>query len=1236
MNRVVANTLWLLLSLVGFLLSASASGESWLRSPIDTLRYPLYDRYGDPYSSSRNNSFDLRDTSFIRRQVEYDPITRRYTVIEKIGNRTYRGPSSFSREEFLRIQSRKDENEYFRTRASLLTDLNRKPKSPLFRVNNDWFNRIMGVGPDGKVRIEVKPAGYVDFLAGYQGQNIKNPTLPERARRNGGFDFNMNSQLQMDAQIGEKLKLPINYNTLANFNFDNQLKLDFKGKDDDIVKQFEAGNTSFASKGTLIPGAQSLFGVKTQLQFGKLFVTTVLANQRSQRQTMGVQGGTTAQRFTLKADEYDENRHFLLAQYFRNNYNAAMKKLPVVNSKVQILRVEVWVTNRNGTTTDTRDVIAFMDLGERFPFNNSLTGAGNELPRNDANSLYATLQSNPGFRNSSQAQSTLTAQGLLPVQDFEKTFARKLQPTEYYFNPQIGFVSLNQPLQPDEVLGLAFQYTYNGKVYQVGEFSQDVPPDTSGNAQRVLFLKLLKATSQRTQLPIWDLMMKNVYSVGFGQLERQDFSLDLLYEEPSLGEKRYLPPTDVVDPYKGMPIISQVNLDRLNNQNDPQPDGIFDFIEGYTVISSQSRIIFPVLEPFGHDLDYLYRDIATRKKYLYYPLYDTIKAIAQTYANLNRFRISGRSRSAGFGAGGSSMGPGGMPGQGGASEYQLGYNIPRGSVTVTAGGQVLVENVDYEINYDLGTLRVVNQSIINSGVPVNINYENNQAFGFQQRNFLGVRLDYLASKRLTLGGTIVKLGERPFFVKQSYGEDPIRNTMYGIDVDYRNDLPRLTKFLDRLPFYSSKTISSITSYAEAAILQPGHAKQINATNYDGSRQRTGQVYVDDFEGARAAIDLRFPLLSWTLASVPQGNGLFAESSLNNDLRSGRNRGKLAWYNIEPVLQERRSVNNPISDLDELSDPRVRQVLQREIFPRRSTQFGEGLLTTFDLAFYPKDKGPYNYEADPARIDAIGRLRNPRNAWGGLMRNIDQTDFETGNIEFIEFWMQDPFLNNATNRNGGQLYFNLGNISEDVLRDGKRQYENGLATPTNNAREDSSTVWGRVPAIPLQVTNAFSNTPTDRQYQDVGFDGLTDEEEQQKFSSYLNLLRANFGAGSAVYQQALRDPSGDNFKPYRDNSFDQENAGILRRYKNINNPHGNSPIAGNNTQFVSAFTQYPDAEELNRDNTMNEAEEYFQYRVDILPNMGTGTNFITDIRTPTVTLANGQTRTERWYLFRIPV
>ncbi len=1247
MNLTTAHifrTFILLVALPAFCLKVSAKDPGLNHKlPIaaaDTSRYPLNDRRSDIYASPNRNSFDLRDTGFIKRSIEYDPKTNEFFIIEKVGNQYYRTPVAYSRDEFLKLQGEKDEKEYFRKRAALLSNLNRRLFKPKPKVSNDWFNRIMGVGPDGKVKVDIKPTGYVEMLAGYNGQVIKNPTLPERARKNGGFDFNMNSQLQVDAQIGEKLKLPINYSTLSNFNFENQLKLDYKGQEDQILKVFQAGNTSFSTKGTLIPGAQSLFGIKLGLQFGKLWVTGVLANQQSQRQSLGIQAGATAQAFSVRADEYDENRHFLLGQYFRGNYNKAMKQLPVVNSRVQVLRIEVWVTNRNGATTDTRDIVGFMDLGERTPYRSGIiTGAGGELPRNDANNLYSTITTNPNYRNSSLVQNQLTTLGLLPIQDFEKTFARKLQSSDYFFNPQIGFVSLNQPLQPDEVLGVAYQYTYNGKVYQVGEFSQDVPPDTSGTSQRVLFLKLLKATSQRTNLPIWDLMMKNVYSVGFGQLERQDFKLDVTYEEPSLGEKKYLPPADVINTYQGQLLISLTNLDRLNNQNDPQPDGVFDYVEGFTVISAQSRIIFPVLEPFGHDLDYVYATPALRSKYLFYPLYDTIKAIAQTYANLNRFKLVGRSKSSGVAPGGLNgiANGGGVNGGGNnasTGEYQLGFNIPRGSVTVTANGQVLRENSDYEINYELGTLRVTNQAILQSGIPVNIQYENNQAFGFQQKNFMGVRFDYLASRKLTFGGTIARLSERPFFIKQAYGEDPIRNTMYGVDVDYRNDVPRLTKWLDKLPFYSTNTMSSITATAEAAILDPGHPKQINTSKKD----KGGQSYVDDFEGTRSNIDLRFPLISWNLASVPQNNGLFPESGFINDLRSGYGRGKIAWYNIEPTLQEKRNSDNPLrNDVLELSRPETRQVLQTEIFPKRSTQFGEGLLTTFDIAFYPKDRGPYNFQTDPAKINANGKLLNPKKSWGGMMRNIDQTDLESANVEFIEFWLQDPFIKNTANPQGGKFYINLGNISEDILRDGKRQYENGLPTPTFNAPVDTSTVWGKVPANPLQVTNAFSTNPDDRQYQDVGYDGLSDTEEKTKFNNYLNTVRTNFGAGSTLYQFAQADPSNDNFKAYRDPSFDAAPiAGILQRYKNINNPNGNSPISTGNSKFFNAFTQYPDAEELNRDNTMNEAEEYFQYELDIKPNMTAGSNFITDVRKPVVRLADGTSRQETWYLFRIPI
>ncbi len=1178
----------------------------------DTSKYPLKDRRGDPYTYPKRNAFDFSDTSYLQRNVEYDPVTKQYYVIEKIGNRYYRTPMTFSMKEFIELQGRRDEQEYFRKRADLLTNLNRRNVRPNFGFSPDWMNRITGNG-----KVEIRPTGYVDIAAGYQGQNIKNPTLPERARKNGGFDFNMNAQLQVDANIGDKIRLPINYNTLANFDFENQLKLDYQGKDDEILKQFQLGNVSFSNKGTLIPGAQSLFGIKSQMQFGRLYVSSVLASQRAQRQSLGLQGGTASQTFSIRADEYEENRHFLLAQYFRNNYNRAMSNLPVVNSNVQIMRVEVWVTNRTGQTIDTRDVVALMDLGEGDPFY-SPTGNTNLLPDNNTNGLYRTILQTPQSRNSTQVTNVLRGLGLEPVQDFEKTFARKLQQGDYYFNPQIGFLSLNQQLQPDEVLGVAYQYTYNGKVYQVGEFSQDVPPDSSGNSQNVLFLKLLKATSQRPNLPIWDLMMKNIYSVGYGQLERQDFKLDVVYEEPSLGEKRYLPISDSLAPqYRGVPILTLVNLDRLNNQLDPQPDGVFDYIEGFTVISSQSRIIFPLLEPFGRDLEYVYSNPGGREKYLYYPLYDTIKAIAQTFASLNRFEIVGRSRSASN------------------TDYQLGFNIPRGSVTVTAGGQILQENLDYEINYDLGTLRVINPAIINAGLPVQVQYENNAAFGLQPRTYLGLRLDYLLNRNLTLGGTIVRLGEQPFFTKQNYGEDPIRNTMFGVDFDYRKEVPLISKWLNKLPFYSTRTNSSISAYGEAAMLQPGHSPLIGKGNQ-------GVVYIDDFEGTRSSVDLRFPLINWILSSTPQravdrnGNILFPEAELFNDLEYGFNRAKLAWYNIEPILQERRNNNNPLrNNVEELSKPETRQVFQTEIFPQRTADIGQGLLTTFDLAYYPHERGPYNFVTDNSRINANGRLLQPRKSWGGIMRNIDQTDFETSNIEFIEFWMQDPFIRKP-NSKGGELYFNLGNISEDVLKDGRRFYENGLPAPSSPSLPVDETVWGKVPRNPVQVTNAFTNDPRDREFQDVGFDGLTDSAEIRKFQSYISQLQSNFGTGSSVYQGAITDPSADNFRGYRNNFYDQRGSGILERYKDINNPHGNSPLATGDDEFTNAFTLYPDQEELNRDNTLNEVEEYFQYRVDLRPNMLVGTNFITDKRNVSVTLADGSRRNESWYLFRIPI
>ncbi len=1181
----------------------------------DTLRFPLKDRRTDRYTSSGRSPFDLRDPANIRDSIVYDPATKQYVIIEKIGGKYYRKPTSLTFDEFMRIQSRKAEQAYFRDRANMTSLLNRKTQKPKLTMGEDLFNRLFGNG-----KIDIKPQGEVNLTAGYQGQNIKNPTLPERARKNGGLDFDMAANLNVMGNIGDKMKMPISYNTLSTFDFENQLKLDYSGSGEDIFRKIEVGNTSFASKGTLIPGAQQLFGIKTQMQFGKLWLSTIVANQRSQRQSMAMQGGASTQPFQIKADEYEENRHFLLAQYFRDTYNKSMKNLPIINSQVQLLRLDVWVTNRTGATTNTRDIVGLMDLGEQKPHRQAPVinpYPGTPYPSNQSNDLYRKLIADPSSRNPSLIGNYLNGIGLLPVQDYEKTFARKLDSTQYFFNRQLGFISLNISLQPDEVLAVAYQYTVNGRVFQVGEFSQDVPVDSTSGVQKVLFLKLLKATSQRTTLPIWDLMMKNVYSVGYGQLERQDFQFNVLYQEPGGGEKRYLPEGDQA----GIPLLTLLNLDRLNNQNDPQPDGVFDFVEGYTVNSSQSRIIFPVLEPFGRDLEPAFNNNPSlRSKYLYYPLYDTIRAIAATYANLNRFVMKGTSKSTGT-----------------TGEISLNaFNVPPGSVTVTAGGRTLQENIDYTVDYVSGTVRVINDAIAKSGVPVNVQFENNATFGVQQRTYLGARWDYLFSKNFSMGGTMVRLSERPFFTKMEIGSDPIRNTMMGLDLNYNSELPRVNKWLGHLPNYKPSGPTSISAMAEAARMIPGHAPQIG-------KGAAGLIYVDDFEGTKASIDLRFPLVSWTLASTPRGardrsgNLLFPEAELFDDIDYGKNRAKLAWYNIEPILQEKSNPNNPIrGNPTELSDPRVRSVSQQEIFPQRTPDFGQNQLVTFDLAYYPKEKGPYNYDA--AGIDANGRLLNPRKRWGGIMRAIDQTDFETANIEFIECWILDPFIK-GTNPNGGSLYFNLGNISEDVLRDSRRFYENGLATPSIPSTTTTSN-WGVSPLNPIQITQAFSNDPADRPYQDVGFDGLTDTAEQRVRSSYLADLRNRFGSGSKAYLDAQADPSADNFRYYRDAQYDQLSTGILGRYKNFNNPQGNSPVATAGSNFASAFTMYPDGEDLNRDNTLNEAEEYFQYRVDVRPPghpaMQVGQNFITDRKVVNVQLADGTRQDQLWYQFRIPV
>ncbi|MCB9283235.1 MAG: cell surface protein SprA [Lewinellaceae bacterium] len=1203
----------------------------------DTI--PLEERYGDFLTDPSSNPFDLKDPSIIEQNVEYDPETGYYMISERIGDDFYRMPSYMTFEEYMDYQAAQQERAYFQqllgvngVDAGLRVDPIAK-----FDIKNSLVDRLFGGST-----VDIRPQGSIDLTFGVDFQNVENPALLERQRRQGGFDFDMAIQTDVQGSIGEKLNLSFNYNTQATFDFENPMKLDYnadKFTEDEIIKKIEAGNVSLPLRGSLIQGNQSLFGIKTELQFGRLRLTGLVAQQNSEREQITLEGGSQLQEFEVRANEYDENRHFFLSHYNRDVFEEALENLPQIKTLFRIEKIQVWITNDRREFNNVREIVAVADLGEPsrnrmtdpnpaiqpplLPKYRDLTGQ-HGLPDNNANPIYSLLQADPRTELVDKVVSELRTPpfSFQQARDFEKVTARQLSPSEFTYHPELGIISVNINVNPDQVLGVAYQYSYKDSTYQVGQFADDVPQtgDSIQN-QKILFVKMLKSTTQRVDVPAWDLMMKNVYSIGAFNVNQQDFKLDIYYEEPAGGEKRFLPDTDI----KGKPLLNVFNLDKLNTQGDPQPDGVFDFVPGVTINPQNGRIMFPVLEPFGSSLAKQLPNQLDSARYVYQQLYDSTKIRAIEVAYLNRFVIRGSYKSSV------------------SNEISLGaFNIPPGSVRVTAGGQQLEEGRDYEIDYNIGRVRILNDALLASGAPIRVSFEDNTLFGFQRKTMLGLRADYTVNKNLTIGGTFLHLFERPFTPKVNIGDDPINNRIYGLDVNYSKEVPWVTRLIDKLPLYSTKEKSNLAFSAETAFLRPGHARAINE---DSDQNKGGVVYIDDFEGSIAAIPLHIQPNQWVLSSVPQNdernsNPYFPESAEENTVLSGVNRAHLTWYRIDDAVRG-SSVENPYT----------RRIPTREVFRNFSNPSLNPLLNTLqtlDLTYYPTQRGSYNFDvpqgtAYSAGLNADGTLKNPETRWAGIMRAINTNDFQAANVEFIEFWLLSPFLDPDGSGNAipnpteyeGDIYFNLGNISEDILRDSRKFFENGLPDPTDENPNEIvvETQWGRVPITP-QITNSFDADPARRAAQDVGLDGLNDEQEREFFDSYLQQIQQGVLSGP-IRDSILSDPSFDNYIYYNNKDVFGSDPDVLKRYFRYNNTQGNTPSAteagGNNT--VTFGRTQPDMEDINNDLTLNETESYFQYRVPIKWDGNRGIDMRNEFVTDSVMDAEQK---RIWYRFKVPL
>lgn len=1208
---------------------------------------PIKDRKGDFLTEKNKNPFDLKDPKGIEKKVEYDPKTNRYIITERIGNEYYRMPTYMTFSEYLEWQEKENRREYFNTLAGLNSgEKNAGRSDPVARmdIKRNPIDRLFG-----GTEVSLKPQGNIDLTFGYNYQRIDNPLLTQRQQRFGNPDFDMQIQMNVVGQIGEKLKLSTNYNTAPSFDFDRQIKLQYDSdnfSEDEILKKIEAGNVSLPLRSNLIKGSQSLFGLKTELQFGHLRLTAIASQSRSQQEDLTIQGGGLLQEFELRPDGYDQNRHFFLSYYNRDSYEQALDNLPTVNSLFRIDKVEVWITNDgNQREADKRFIIALNDLGEdtthfagptdlRERYHNPTADKdffGRVLPSNQSNGLYNTLVEIPEARDLNQTVSGLTGPraGLEQTRDFEKVRARKLVlGSEYTFNPELGFVSLNIRPRPEQIVAVSYSYSYGGKIYQVGEFASDIPETADDSTTRnVIFTKLLKNSTQNVNHPTWDLMMKNVYPLRTVNLSQEDFRLDLFYENQDGKELRYLPEMD------DFPLVNLFNMDNLNFQGDPQPDGIFDFVPGVTVIPQNGSIIFPVLEPFGRSFRELIEeanelaDLGLNAqqinnivdKYSYNDLYTTTVTQAQFNLEKNRFLIRGQYK-----------------GQNTSEIYLGSFNLSPGSVSVRAGGQVLQEGIDYEIDYTSGRLKVLNDQYAN--VPINVSYEDRSLFSLQQKTMLGLRADYQLNKNMSIGATYMHLFERPFTRKVNIGDDPINNRIYGLDFNYSNEAPFLTKLVDAIPFIDTKAESRITVQAEGAVLRPGHSRAIQQ---NGSEDE-GVVYLDDFEGITTANSFLNATNQWVLASIPQfgplGVTLFPESQLSDDRRVNANRAKLGWYRVENGTRNGDDQNNPYTRVIDIA----------ELFPNRTRQPGlNSQLRPLDIVYYPRERGPYNFDRPggypgySAGLNSEGKLNEPESRWAGIMRRIRTVDFEAANYEYIEFWMLNPYMEKADGTpvsKEGKLYLHLGTVSEDIIKDGRQQFENGLPSQNNPTLPTTETNLARVPTVPPQ-NNAFDFREIDDQ--DLGLDGIDNDRERELFEDWLNEIRTTVQPDIA--REIEDDPANDDYLHFRDSRFDNSGAGVQERYYKFNNPQGNSQAPEGNQAFSQAYTQQPDQEDLNEDQTLNESENYFHYEIPLTKLNANGPSELffnpndpNSLITETQVLTNPSGQEEKWYRFRVPI
>ncbi|WP_310682322.1 cell surface protein SprA [Aliifodinibius sp. S!AR15-10] len=1193
--------------------TSSASADTLQQDSLGILRTPPVVSY--PYPDEIPNIYYIR-LSEEQTRVARDSLGN-YVSQRRIGDIEIALPYVMDQEEYAARTIENSKRENWKTLVQEFESQQTSQRGLLdFKVDIPGGQESTFTTIFGKPEVNLKVNGTANMNLGATIQKTENPHIPEDQQTQIDPTFEQSLKLNIQGTIGDKLSIQTDWDTEREFDFMNRLNIVYQGYEDEIIQRLEMGNVSMETGNTLIRGGSSLFGVKSVAQLGALEVTSVLSQQEGEGNTQTITGGAQEQDISIRPADYENDTHFFLDFFTRQQFEQNMSNPQQLGQALQLSEVKVWILRESTQSFDgERQAIAMVDLGVVQNPDSSYAPPNDDLDSFPEDTLDQ-------YRDPAVGVSAADF-GVEPSEFVEGYFIPLQEGADYELNRPLGYLSLKRNLGSRQALAISFKYLnpQTGETVTVGDVSQ-------GGGNRI-FLKLIRPQNVTTTNSAWDLMMKNIYSLGVSNVSQDGLEVDISYTEQNLPQNT-LPGRNTI-------MLRDLGLDRVDAQGATNPDNQIDFSSG-TLNPVSGTIIFPYLEPFGGRIASVLSQSSISQpeidRLAFNELYSEKKVNASQSSKNNFYLIDGTSK-------------------GSVSDsYSLGFSLVEGSVKVYANGQELQEGTDYTVDYSIGNITILNERYLAKGQEIKIEYENNQFTQIERKTFTGVRAEYHINSDITLGSTYFKLKERPLQDKIRIGDAPINNSVIGFDANARFDMPWMTRAIDRVPLLQTKTESSFSLSGEFAQLRPD-VVQTNAVsdaiedNELFQDEENGLVFVDDFEGTDISLSFLRPS-RWSLAAAPAAipgyapdEPYFGETppqtpnvTLNDKIARSDLRGQFAWYTIP------QNIEDILGSVERT--PESRQVQVTDVFPNRDVLSEENYISTLDVFYDPTTRGPYNYNTDIQNITE----NEPNRMWGGMTTTLPsgQEDLTQNNIEFLEFWVQsvlpggrDPNAPDLEDYEG-TIYIDVGIVSEDVVPNFKSNSEDGLAKRPDDLQEDilGGNARSYIPIPPPAPEGQFSNE--NRSLEDVGLDGAPNTEgidrknELQLFNSYLNEMRAIYGADSQEFQQIRNDPSNDDYVYYGQDEVSDEPLHV-RFHRMYGYHEGNTPL--NSQDDKRAVTNRPDAEGLITPSIVEQNNAYFQYEVHWNPadfdelEVGNPDNYIVD-KVP------GSSQENRWYQVRIPL